>query len=106
MIVVIGKALARPDTLAQMQRLAVEHVERSRREPGCVSHEVALDVLQPLQLTFTEHWTDAAALAAHFRVPASRTFGQALASLAAEPPALHLYDTQELSVAEVLARAG
>lgn len=104
MIVVIGTALAQPHTLAAMQELALAHVQRSRTEPGCLSHEVAMDLLQPLQLTFTERWADAATLAAHFRLDASRQFGRALGQLAAQPPGMTLYETQELSPAELLAR--
>ena len=105
MIVVIGTALAQPHTLAAMQELALAHVRRSRAEPGCLSHEVAMDLMQPLQLTFTERWADAAALSAHFRLDASRQFSRALGQLAAQPPAMALYEAQELSLAEVLARA-
>ena len=37
-----------------------------------------------------------AALRAHFAVPASRSFGKALAGLAAEAPDLQLYDATEV----------
>jgi quinol monooxygenase YgiN len=77
MIIVIGHVVAREDTEAQVQRLAVEHVLRSRSEPGCVSHEVSRDVQQPLRFVFVERWSDMAALQAHFRVDASRKFAQA-----------------------------
>ena len=105
MIVVMGTALAQQQTLAAMQELAVAHVQRSRTEPGCLSHEVAVDLLQPLQLTFTERWADAAALAAHFRLDASRQFARALGQLAAEPPAMTLYEAQAVEPAAVLAQA-
>jgi quinol monooxygenase YgiN len=47
MVIVIGSAIARADTDEAMQRLALEHVLRSRSEPGCLSHEVSHDVAQP-----------------------------------------------------------
>lgn len=106
MIVVLGTALARPDTLDEMRRLAIEHVERSRREPGCVSHEVAIDAQRPLQLSFTERWSDAAALAAHFQVDASRRFAKALAALGAQPPQMTLYLAEAVTPAQLLAQAG
>jgi quinol monooxygenase YgiN len=105
MIVVIGTALARPDTLDEMRRLSVEHVERSRLEAGCLSHEVAIDVLRPLQLSFTERWDDAAALAAHFQLDASRRFAKALAALAAEAPQMTLYVADAVTPAQLLAQA-
>ena len=105
MIVVLGTALARPDTLDEMRRLSIEHVDRSRGEPGCLSHEVAIDALRPLQLSFTERWSDAAALAAHFQVDASRRFAKALAALGAEPPRMTLYVADAVTPAQLLAQA-
>ena len=106
MIVVLGTALARPDTLDEMRRLSIEHVERSRGEPGCLSHEVAIDALRPLQLSFTERWSDAAALAAHFQLDASRRFAKALAALGAQPPQMTLYVADAVTPSQLLAQAG
>lgn len=64
MILVIGHALAKPDTLQAMLAISVEHVLRSRAEPGCISHEVTTDAQQPLRLTFVERWSDMGALQA------------------------------------------
>jgi quinol monooxygenase YgiN len=36
MILVIGHALAKPDTLQAMLAISTEHVLRSRTEPGCI----------------------------------------------------------------------
>lgn len=91
MILVTGSVRARPDTLGQVLALSVEHVHRSRQEPGCLLHSVHQDVEDPLRVVFLEHWEDAAALAAHFEVPASLEFVEAVAALAAEPPDLHIY---------------
>ena len=70
MIIVTGHAIAREGADEAMQKLAVEHVLRSRTEPGCVSHEVSRDVQQPERFLFVERWLDMAALQAHFRVEA------------------------------------
>jgi quinol monooxygenase YgiN len=96
MILVIGHATAKPDTLAEMQRISVEHVLRSRAEPGCISHEVSTDVQTPLRLTFVERWADMAALQVHFRVDASRTFGKALAAMADGTPDMAVYQSDEI----------
>lgn len=106
MILVIGHVTARSDTIDQMLRISVEHVLRSRTEPGCLSHEVGRDAQNPLRLTFVERWADMAALQAHFKVEASRAFGKALAQGADGAPDMQLYESQEIDLAAILARKG
>ena len=103
MILVIGQALAKPDTLQAMLSNSVEHVERSRAEPGCISHEVSTDAQVPLQLTFVERWSDMDALRAHFRVEASRAFAKALAAMADGAPRMSVYQSDEVDLAGLLA---
>jgi quinol monooxygenase YgiN len=38
MILVTGSILAREAAFDDVLRLSLEHVERSRKEPGCISH--------------------------------------------------------------------
>jgi quinol monooxygenase YgiN len=83
MILVTGTILARPETVDELKRLSLEHTQRSRAEPGCISHDVHVDCENPLRIAFTERWADAAALKAHFLVPASGAFVQQAAKLAA-----------------------
>ena len=98
MILVTGAILARPETLEELRRLSLEHVRRSRLEPGCVSHHVHLDCENPLRLSFVEQWSDAAALQAHFAVPESRAFVKALQQLAAAVPQLTVYEAAPLKL--------
>jgi quinol monooxygenase YgiN len=67
MIVVTGSVTAREDSLAEVRKLSLEHVLRSRQETGCLSHAVHVDRENPLRLVFIEQWTDRGALLAHFR---------------------------------------
>lgn len=92
MILVLGHVTARPEHFDEVLRLSQEHVARSRTEPGCLAHAVHRDTENPLRLVFVEEWGDMAALQAHFRVPASREFGKALAGMASEEPGVTLYD--------------
>jgi quinol monooxygenase YgiN len=69
MIVVTGSVMARQDTFEQVRKLSLEHVRRSRAEPGCISHAVHVDCENPLRLVFFEQWADRAALLAPFRNP-------------------------------------
>jgi len=67
MIVVTGSVTAREETFNEVLQLSLEHVLRSRSEPGCISHAVHVDCEDPMRLVFIEQWTDRAALLAHFR---------------------------------------
>ena len=88
MIVVTGSVTAREDSFDQMRELSLEHVRRSRTEPGCISHAVHVDCENPLRLVFFEQWADRAALLAHFSVPASPFADQATT--------IELYDATRL----------
>ena len=86
MIVVTGSVTARQEAFEEARRLSLEHVHRSRTEPGCISHAVHIDCENPLRLVFIEQWADRAALLAHFAVPASR---DSCARLRRWPPRHH-----------------
>ncbi len=93
---VTGSVTAREDSLNEIRTLSLEHVHRSRKEPGCVSHAVHVDCENPLRLVFIEKWADRAALLAHFAVPASRDFVRALQPLAAASSTIEIYDATKL----------
>ena len=98
MILVTGDVTAKTDTLAEMLSVSLEHVRRSRAEPGCISHDVAVDAGNQLRLLFTERWADEAALKTHFRVPESRAMFQRVRELAADPGAMHIYRCEEIAL--------
>ena len=94
MIIITGTILAGPETLEELLAISLEHVRRSRSEPGCLSHDVHIDAENPLRLFFFETWADRAAVEAHFAVPESRAFVKAANRLAAEPPIIQIYDAE------------
>ena len=96
MILVTGSVTARPGTLDEVLKLSLEHVHRSRTEPGCISHAVHVDAENPLRLVFVERWADRAALLTHFAVPASPAFVKTLQSLAAEASPIDIYDANRI----------
>lgn len=98
MIIVTGSVKARPETRDEVLRLSLEHVHRSRLEPGCLLHSVHYDVEDEDRFVFLEHWVDREALTAHFRVPASGSFARALGELAAEPPTLEIYAAEPITL--------
>jgi quinol monooxygenase YgiN len=96
MIVVTGSVTAKSDTFDEVRRLSLEHVHRSRTEPGCISHAVHVDCENPLKLVFFEQWADRAALLTHFAVPASRDFVRSLQKLAAAATTIEIYDATKV----------
>ena len=93
-----GSVTARADTYDEVLRLSREHVQRSRLEAGCLSHDVHVDVDDPLRLVFVERWANRDALLAHFAVPASQEFVRQLAPLGAAPATLDVYEAEPLQL--------
>jgi quinol monooxygenase YgiN len=98
MIIVTGSVTADPESLPEVVQLALEHVHRSRLEPGCLLHSVHQDVENTNRVVFLEHWLDRDALRVHFGVPESREFARALRSLASEPSTLEMYEAEHVEL--------
>jgi quinol monooxygenase YgiN len=91
MILVIGDVTLRAGTLDEALAESRIHVDRSRTEPGCISHDVHVDTEIPNRIVFVERWLDDAALKTHFKVPESIEFARTLSRLAAERPVADIY---------------
>ena len=74
MIIVTGAIQARADTVDELRRLSLEHVARSRAEPGCLEHGVAVDANDGLRLVVLDPWSDRAPLYANNKVPATGAY--------------------------------
>ena len=92
MVIVAGSVEVPPNRMDDAIALSVEHVRRSRIEPGCLFHAVFQDVEDANRLFFFERWADRKALEAHFKVPEARAFAQSLASLSLSTPEIAIYD--------------
>jgi quinol monooxygenase YgiN len=95
MLIVTGSATAHPETQSRVLELSLEHVRRSREEPGCISHAVHVDCENPLRFVFFERWADREALEKHFGVPESRSFVRALRDLSSSTEGPAIYDVHE-----------
>ncbi len=98
MIIVTGSIQSRPEDLDELLAISLEHVHRSRAEPGCVLHSVHQDVEDVSTVVFLEHWKDRESLAAHFAVPASRKFVGAATALATTPPTISIYEATPIEL--------
>ena len=90
MVIVIGSIVGTEASIEELIGLSLEHVRRSRTEPGCLSHAVHRDVENDLRLVFVERWADRDSLDTHFAVPASGEFVTVAGTLAAEPPSIEI----------------
>ena len=90
MVIVIGSIVGTDENIDELIRLSLEHVRRSRTEPGCLSHAVHRDVENDLRLVFVERWADRAALDVHFAVPESGAFVERATALATERPTIEI----------------
>ncbi len=97
MILVIGDVTLREGTLDEALAESRIHVDRSRTEPGCISHDVHVDTELPNRIVFVERWVDDAALKTHFGVPESIEFARTLSSLASERPKVDIYPVADRS---------
>ncbi len=91
MIIVAGRVTARSDSLEALRSAALEHVMRSRAEPGCLCHGVAIDCEDPSTLVFFERWADRGALEVHLSQPGSAEFVRSVRALAAATSGLEIY---------------
>jgi quinol monooxygenase YgiN len=97
-IIVTGSITAQDEHVEEVERRSLEHVRRSRGEPGCLLHSVHREVEDPHRFFFVEHWADADALRTHFAVPASGEFVVAAAALASEPPVISVFTAEPMEV--------
>ena len=97
MILVTGSILARVETFDEVLRSCLEHVERSRKEPGCISHDVHVDCQNPMRLLFFEQWADEAALRTHFAVEGSKAFVKSLKGRIVETSGTKIYRAESIA---------
>lgn len=92
MLIVTGSVTAHADTFDRLKEACLEHVVRSRREPGCIGHTVYVDCENPLRLFFFEQWADRKALETHFTVPEAKEFVRSLRTLASASAGPAIYE--------------
>ncbi|MDB5095022.1 MAG: hypothetical protein JWO85_3123 [Candidatus Eremiobacteraeota bacterium] len=97
MIIVTGSVTARSEDIERLKQASLDHVLRSRTEPGCLRHSVLIDAENPLRLFFYEVWADYDALVAHFKHPGSVEFIEAVRELAVETSGPEAYEARPAS---------
>lgn len=98
MIIITGNVQLDPARCREAARLGCEHAERSRLEPGCISHDCYLAADGTDRIHFFERWTDTHAVRAHFALPASKEFVRRLVQCAIAPPDIAIYSAEPVKV--------
>ncbi|MFK8053474.1 MAG: putative quinol monooxygenase [Woeseiaceae bacterium] len=98
MIIVIGTIVAKPDQCESVRRLSEQHVARSRKEPGCIAHDVSVHSDNPNKFVFVEFWSDLNALKQHFAEPSSQLFVTTLREMIDGKPSMRIFNADEVSV--------
>ncbi len=96
MIIVWGRIDVLAAHVQEALRLSLEHVLRSRLEPGCIAHNVHVDVENANTLVFHEEWESMAALSAHFSDATSAQFVDAVKRLAVGAPELRIFEATQI----------
>jgi quinol monooxygenase YgiN len=63
---IIARLESKPEKVAELREVLLGLLAPTREEAGCIRYEMLENQADPTEFTFTEEWTDAAALAAHF----------------------------------------
>ena len=88
---VIARAKAKPSHIAQVREILFALVEPTRREPGCLSYELAQNSSDPTDFVFIEQWASVAADQAHFATPHLLSTLQRLVGLLTAEPEICRY---------------
>ena len=91
MIVIAGKIQVKPERRDEARKAALDMVEATRREAGCVSYAFYADLVEPATFFLFEEWESDAALAAHFQTEHMARFQQQAPAFLAAPPTIKRY---------------
>ena len=96
MIIVLGSVIVKDGRIDEALEISQRHVNRSRNEPGCIAHDVHLDLDNPQRLVFVEKWSDQTSLSKHFKEPTSITFVKEIKKIVIHSPEMTIYDATQI----------
>lgn len=88
---VIAHVAAKADSVEQVRAILMGVVEPTRREPGCLSHQLLQNQADPTDFTFIEEWASPAAEQSHFATPHISDVLRRLPRLLAAEPDIRRY---------------
>ncbi len=77
MIHLIATLTIKPGSLGAVTKAVQPCIEATRKEDGCISYDLHVNVTDDTKLVFVERWENRAALDAHFRTPHLKAWREA-----------------------------
>ncbi len=96
LVIVHGTIDIQEQHLDEAIHLSLDHVNRSRKEPGCISHNVHIDLENKRRLVFYEQWQSLEALHVHFEVAESGQFVKQIGKLASGKPCMAVFESRKI----------
>ncbi len=91
MISVVARIVALPGKEDEFKALAINLVEASRKEAGCIKYQLLQNQSDSTDFTFVEEWISDAALEEHFNEPHFVATAAKLDGLVANAPDIRRY---------------
>jgi quinol monooxygenase YgiN len=92
MLVVAGEIEIDPANREKAVATALEMMEATRREPGCISYAFSADLAHPGRFRIFEEWQSQAALDLHFAAPHMAAFQGKVAGLGVKGMKVQKYE--------------
>ena len=92
MLVIAGIVRIDPDRLGEAVPAAVEMMEETRKEPGCISYTFSNSLSEPGLIHIFEEWESQAALDAHFKAPHMAVFQGKMGSFGVKEMKVQRYE--------------
>jgi quinol monooxygenase YgiN len=91
MIRVVSKSEIKDGMVEAYKKLAVELIQETRKERGCISYELFQDVQNNNIVAFIETWEDQDALERHIKTPHFEKIVPQMAALKEKQPEINVY---------------
>jgi quinol monooxygenase YgiN len=96
MIVIAGQIRIDPNKREKAVAMALEMMEESRKEAGCISYSFTGDLADPARFWIFEEWESADALKVHFETPHMARFQAAIGDLGVQEMTVQRYEVSSV----------
>ena len=84
-MVIIAKLSVKPEKTKDFIKIAKEIIEKSNKEPGCLSYQLYQDPYDASKFVFVEEYKNQAAVDSHFATEHFKAFGPKIGDLVSAP---------------------
>ncbi len=89
-MMIIAKLTVKPDKIKAFTEAAKEMIEKSNKEPGCLSYQLYQDPYTNTKFVFVEEYKNQAAIDAHFAADYFKAFGPKISDLTEGPASIKI----------------